>query len=266
MNFIFEYQVLGDMVVCFVVREFDLYVFVWEKVEQFLVYEVFKKFGDLGLLGLKYLEVYGGQGLDFSYLLVMVEVLGGCYCVGVLMVIGVQMDMCMFVLVCFGLDELWCEFLMFSIVGDYVGCVGVFELGGGLDVVVLKIMVCKDGGDYVISGSKMWIINGMQVDWCCLFVNIGEGLVYCNKSLIIVLMDVLGIMWQKIYKIGMDLFDIVQFFFDSVCVLQCYLIGQEGMGFIYQMMQFQEEWLWVVVLVLKNLDWLIDLMIVYICE
>ncbi|WIT09757.1 acyl-CoA dehydrogenase family protein [Paucibacter sediminis] len=263
MQFSAEHRALSDTVTKFVEKELNPHVPAWEKAEQFPAHEVFKKLGNLGLLGLKYPEEFGGAGLDFSYSMVMAEALGTCYCAGVPMGIGVHTDMCTPALARFGSDELRREFLAPSIAGDLVGCLGVSEAGGGSDVAAIKTSAKKDGGDYVINGSKMWITNGMQADWCCLLVNTSDGPVHKNKSLIVVPMDLPGITRQKIHKIGMDASDTAQLFFDNVRVPQRNLIGQEGMGFMFQMMQFQEERLWGAASSLKNLDRLIDLTIGY---
>ena len=124
--------------------------------------------------------------------MVMAEALGDCACGGVPMSIGVHTDMCTPALARFGSDELRREFLAPSIAGDVVGCVGVSEPGGGSDVAALKTTARKDGGDYVIDGSKMWITNGLQADWCCLLANTSDGPVHKNKSLIIVPMNLPG--------------------------------------------------------------------------
>jgi citronellyl-CoA dehydrogenase len=99
---------------------------------------VFKKLGNLGLLGLKYPEEFGGAGLDFSYSMVMAEALGECNCGGVPMAIGVQTDMATPALARFGSDELRREYLAPTIAGDYVACLGVSEPGGGSDVAAVK--------------------------------------------------------------------------------------------------------------------------------
>src|SRR6185503_16255074 len=94
----------------------------------------------------------------------------------------------------------------------------------------------------VINGSKMWITNGTQADWACMLVNTGEGKVHQNKSLIIVPLDAKGVNRQtKLDKLGMRASDTAMIFLDNVRVPRRNLIGSEGMGFMYQMMQFQEE-------------------------
>ena len=258
-----EHRALGDTVVRFVEKELNPHVAAWEKAEQFPAHEVFGRLGELGLLGLKYPEEFGGAGLDFSYSLVMAEALGVCHCAGVPMAIGVQTDMCTPALARFGSDELRREVLAPSIAGRLVGCLGVSEAGGGSDVAAVRTRARSDGGDFVVDGSKMWITNGMQADWCCLLANTSEGPPHRNKSLIIVPLDAPGVSRQKIHKIGMDAPDTAQLFFDGVRVPRRNLIGQEGMGFMYQMLQFQEERLWGAASSLRNMDRLIDLTIDY---
>ena len=263
MNFTDQHRQLDDTVTKFVRNEIDPFVAEWEKAEEFPSHEVFKKLGNLGLLGVKYPEEYGGLGLDFSYSMVMAEAIGAATCGGVPMAIGVQTDMCTPAIARFGSDELKQAFLAPSIAGDFVGCIGVSEPGGGSDVAAVRTAARKDGGDYVINGTKMWITNGMKADWCCLLANTSEGAPHRNKSLIVVPMDAAGITRQKIHKIGMHSSDTAQLFFDDVRVPQKNLIGQEGMGFTYQMMQFQEERLWGAASALRGLDGLIDATIAY---
>ncbi len=258
MHFTTEHKQIADTVTRFVKEEINPHVDEWEKAEQFPAHEVFKKLGNLGLLGLKYPEEYGGAGLDFSYSMVMAEALGTCTCGGVPMAIGVQTDMCTPALARFGSDELKRNFLAPAIAGDMVGCVGVSEPGAGSDVANIKTTARRDGDDLIINGSKMWITNSLQADWMCLLANTSEGKSHKNKSLIMVPMDSKGITRQKIHKIGMNSSDTGQIFFDDVRVPGRNIIGQEGMGFIFQMLQFQEERLYGAASSLKMLDGCID--------
>ena len=263
MKFTPEHEQIADTVRKFVAREINPNVPEWEAAQQFPAHEVFKKLGDLGLLGIKYPVEYGGMGLDFSYSMVMAEALGECNCGGVPMAIGVHTDMCTPALARFGSDELRREFLAPAIAGDMVGCLGVSEAGGGSDVAAVKTQARREGDDYVINGSKMWITNGLQADWCCLLANTSDGPAHKNKSLIIVPMDAPGITRQKIRKIGMDSSDTAQLIFDNVRVPRRNLIGQEGLGFTFQMLQFQEERLYGAAGSLRSLDRLIDQTIEY---
>ncbi|MBK9364097.1 MAG: acyl-CoA dehydrogenase family protein [Rubrivivax sp.] len=263
MKFTPEHRQIDDTVTRFVQKELNPYIPEWEAAEEFPSHEVFKKLGNLGLLGLKYPEEFGGAGLDFSYSMVMAEALGACTCGGVPMAIGVHTDMATPALARFGSDELRKEFLVPTIAGDVVACLGVSEPGGGSDVAAVKTSARSEGGDYVINGTKMWITNGLKADWCCLLANTSEGPPHKNKSLIIVPMDAPGITKHKIRKIGMNSSDTAQLFFDNVRVPKRYLIGQEGLGFTFQMLQFQEERLWGAASSLRSLDILIDKTIDY---
>ena len=258
-----EHQQIADTVRRFCEKELNPHVPAWEAAEEFPSHQVFKKLGDLGLLGLKYPEAFGGAGLDFGYSMVMAEALGHCNCGGVPMAIGVQTDMATPALARFGSDELRREFLVPTIAGDYVACLGVSEAGGGSDVAAVKTHARAEGGDYVINGSKMWITNGLKADWCCLLTNTSDGPPHKNKSLIVVPMDAAGITKQKIRKIGMNSSDTAQLFFDNVRVPRRHLIGQEGLGFTFQMLQFQEERLWAAASSLVGMDRLIDQTIEY---
>ena len=270
MQFTHEHREIQKTLKRFIDEEINPHVDEWEAAEIFPAHEVFKKMGNLGLLGLCKPEEYGGQGLDYSYSLAMAEALGHIHCGGVPMAIGVQTDMCTPALARYGSDELKRNFLAPAIAGDMVGCIGVSEPAAGSDVSGIKSVARKDGDDYVITGQKMWITNSLQADWMCMLVNTGDGPVHKNKSLVMVPMRdgpngklTKGIeVAQKIRKIGMHSSDTGLIYFDEVRVPQRYRIGAEGQGFIYQMQQFQEERLWCAASTLESLNhciqWTID--------
>lgn len=245
MQFTDEHEQIRTTLTQFIDREINPHVDEWEEAEIFPAHELFKKMGDLGLLGVTKPVEYGGLGLDYSYSVLVAETLGKIRCGGIPMAIGVQTDMCTPALAKFGSEELRTEFLAPSIAGDRVGCVGVSEPGAGSDVANIKTTARRDGDDWVINGTKMWITNGMQADWMCMLANTSEGSPHRNKSLIIVPLDTKGVeRARKLKKIGMWSSDTAQLFFDDVRVPARYVIGQEGMGFTLQMLQFQEERLW----------------------
>jgi citronellyl-CoA dehydrogenase len=228
-----------------IVERINPHVEAWEADEIFPAHQIFKQLGDLGLLGLTKPPEYGGMGLDYSFSVVMAEALGDIACGGIPMAIGVQTDMATPALARFGSDALRHEFLVPAIAGDAVACIGVSEPGAGSDVAQVRTTARKDGGDYVINGAKMWITNSLQADWVCLLANTSDGAAHKNKSLIVVPMKTPGItVAKKIRKIGMMSSDTGLIHFDDVRVPQTNRIGEEGMGFTYQMMQFQEERLW----------------------
>ena len=250
-----EHEELRRSLQKFIAAEVNPHVDEWEEAGIFPAHPLFKKMGDLGFLGLTKPVEYGGQGLDYSYAVVMAEELGNIACGSVPMAIGVQTDMATPALARFGSDAAKREFLAPSISGDYVACLGVSEVGAGSDVASIKTTARKDGGDYIINGGKMWTTNGTQADWMCLLANTSEGAPHKNKSLICLPMKTKGVeVARKLDKLGMRSSDTAQIFFDNVRVPQRFLIGEEGKGFTYQMMQFQEERLWAAAANLKSME------------
>ncbi len=241
-----EHRSMMDTVRRFVSEEIDPHANEWEEAQTFPAHALFKKMGNLGLLGVNKPVEYGGLGLDFSYALAIAEALGYTHSQGIGMAIGVQTDMATPALAIHGSDSLRRNYLAPAIAGDTVVSIGVSEAGAGSDVASLKTFARRDGDDYVINGSKMWITNGTQSDWVCLLCNTSEGPSHRNKSLVIVPLREgksrpRGVSVQKIKKFGMWSSDTAQIFLDDVRVPVANRIGEEGMGFIYQMQQFQEE-------------------------
>jgi citronellyl-CoA dehydrogenase len=226
----------------FINKEINPHVDEWEKARLTPLHQVMKKLGDLGLLGIDKPETYGGLGLDYSYAMAAIETLGEVDCGGVKLAIDVQTSMATPALARFGSDELREEFLRPAIAGDAVCSIAVSEVAAGSDVASIKTTAKKDGDDYIINGSKMWITNATQADWICLLANTSDDSTHRNKSLIIVPTNLPGFSTgQKLEKLGMHSSDTAPVYLDNVRVPQRYRIGEEGKGFSYQMMQFQEE-------------------------
>ena len=264
MIFTQEHKEIRRTVKNFVENEINPFVNEWEEAGTFPMREMFKKLGDLGLLGISKPEEFGGMGLDYSYSIVAAEEFGISKCGGVPLAIGVQTDMCTPALARFGSNELREQFLKPAISGDMIGCIGVSEPGAGSDVAGLKTSAKKDGDDYIINGTKMWITNAPSADFICLLANTSDDKVHVNKSLIVVPMNTPGVtVAPKLNKLGMRASETAQVFFDNVRVPQRYRIGQEGAGFMMQMMQFQEERLFGAANILKGMENCVDTTIAY---
>ena len=240
-----DHLAIRDTMEKFIARDVAPYVDTWEEAEIFPAHTLFKQMGDLGLLGVTKPVAFGGMGLDYSYGVIMTEALGRIACGAIPMAVGVQTDMATPALARFGSDALRAEFLAPAIAGDMVACIGVSEPGAGSDVAAIKTHARIDGDDLVINGSKLWITNSLQADWMCCLVNIGDGVAHRNKSLVIVPMKTPGVsIARKLRKIGMNASDTGQIHFDDVRVPRRHIVGEQGEGFTYQMIQFQEERLW----------------------
>jgi|TARA_B110001454_G_scaffold201203_1_gene207414 citronellyl-CoA dehydrogenase len=259
-----EHQSIREITAKFVDNEINPYVDQWEEDGIFPAHELFKKLGNLGMLGISKPEKYGGLGLDYSYSLVFAEEMGRVHAAGVSTGIGVQTDMATPALAKFGSEDLCNEFLVPAITGDAVFSIAVSEPSAGSDVASIKTSAEKSGKDYVINGTKMWITNSIQADYFCLLVNTSEGPQHKNKSLIIVPSDTKGVsVSEPLKKLGLHSSDTAQIFFDNVKVPQKNRIGEEGKGFIYQMIQFQEERLYAAAAALKGYENIIQETIEY---
>lgn len=262
-----EHEQLRRTTLNFVENEINPFVDEWETAGIFPARQLFKKLGDLGLLGISKPTEYGGMDLDYSYEIIFAEELGSALCGGVPMGIGVQSNMATPALARFGSNDLRREFLVPAITGDKIFSIAVSEPGAGSDVASIRTAARKDGDDYIINGSKMWITNATQADYFCLLANTSDGNAHTSKSLIIVPSDTAGItVGDKLKKLGMRSSDTAPIYFDDVRVPQRNRIGDEGKGFTYQMMQFQEERLFAAAMGLKSLETCINSTIDYVRE
>lgn len=240
-----EHRMLRETVTKFVETEINPHIDEWEKDGIFPARELFKKAGELGLFGLNRPEEYGGSGLDYSFSVAAAEELGRARAGGVPMAMGVQSDMATPALATFGSEALKREFLAPTIAGDKIVCLGVSEAVAGSDVARIQTRAVSQGDDYVINGSKLWITNGIQADWMCALVNTSDGHPHTNKSLLVIPMDTPGVVKaRKLDKLGMRCSDTAEIYFDDVRIPKRLRIGDEGAGFMMQMLQFQEERLW----------------------
>ncbi len=259
-----EHEALRRTVRSFVDNDINPHVDEWEKAGRFPIHDIFRKAGELGLLGISKPEQFGGMALDYSYSIVAAEEFGTVHCGAIPMAIGVQTDMCTPALARFGSDELRDEFLRPAISGDQVGCIAVSEVGAGSDVAGLKTTARKDGSDYIINGSKMWITNSPCADFICLLANTSDDKPHINKSLIILPRHTPGIsLSPDLDKLGMRSSQTAQIFFDDVRIPQRNRIGHEGAGFMMQMLQFQEERLFGAANMIKGLEHCVDATIEY---
>ena len=239
-----EQKELQNSAIKLIDSEINTHVEQWERERIFPAHDVFKKFGQAGFLGINKPEKFGGLGLSYKYNMALGEALGHIRTGGVFMGLQVQIDMSTPALSKFGSDQLRKDFLAPAISGDMVTCIGVSEPGGGSDVASVKTNAVRKGDDLIINGQKMWITNSLQADWMCLLANTREGNPHQNKSLIIVPMDTPGVIKaKKIEKMGMHSSDTGLIFFEDVKVPAANIIGEEGMGFTYQMLQFQVRFL-----------------------
>ena len=236
-----EHQIFRQQVRTFVENELAPNVDRWEK-EKLFPNSVFKRAGELGILGAHYPEDVGGSGGDFWMSVVKSEELARCGSAGVTMGLLVQADMATPVIADLGSREVKDEFLAPAIRGDKIAALGVSEPGAGSDVAGLRTTARAVGDEYVINGSKTYITNGTRADFVTLMVKTDPDAGHSGISIIVCPTDVKGFsVSKKLEKAGNWSSDTAELFFEDVRVPKRYLLGQEGMGFVYLMQNFQSE-------------------------
>ncbi|CAJ0598952.1 unnamed protein product [Cylicocyclus nassatus] len=242
-------------------RKINPHVDRWEDAHQFPAHTVFKQLGNMGVLAISKPVAFGGLGMDFSYSIAVAEELGSIECAAIPMAVCVQTHMATPALAEFGSNSLKAEFLSPSVSGDMVACIAVSEPEAGSDVAAIRTYALRNGSDLIINGHKMWITNGAQADWACVLVNTNKNSSpHRNKSLVCVRLNEPGVHRSaNLKKLGMHCSDTAEIFFDNVRVPASNIIGDEGQGFIYQMLQFQDERLVTAAVLLEPLQRCISL-------
>jgi citronellyl-CoA dehydrogenase len=237
-----DHELVRKAVRDFVNKEINPNVDEWEEKGIAPLHKLFKKMGDLGFLGIRYDEKYGGMGLDYWYELVFLEEIAHIHCGGVPMAIAVQTNMATPAIAEFGSEYLKQTYLVPAIKGDMVAAIAVTEPDAGSDVAALKSFAKKEGDHYILNGSKTYITNGLQADFLTLLARTSDEPGYHSFSLFVVPTDLKGFaVSKKLDKLGMRSSDTAELFFDNVKIPAQNLIGVEGEGFIQQMQQFQHE-------------------------
>jgi citronellyl-CoA dehydrogenase len=242
MRFTDEHHAFRKLVRDVVEREIAPHVDEWERAGTFPAHELFPKLGALGLLGLEYDPAYGGQGADHLFTVVLCEELHRSGAAGIPMAIGVQTMMATPSLHEFGSEELKRRYLEPAIRGTAVCSIAVTEPGAGSDVAGLRTRAVRDGDDWVINGSKLYITNGTQADWLCLLARTSDEGGYRGMSQIVVPTDSPGFtVSRRLDKLGNRSSDTAELFFEDVRVPVSNTIGEIGRGFQQQMAQFVVE-------------------------
>jgi citronellyl-CoA dehydrogenase len=236
-----EHQQFRAMVRAFVEKEIVPFADVWEKDRTF-PNELFRKAGELGILGAHFAVDHGGGGGDYWFSVVKAEEYPRGRSAGVAMSLLVQSDMATPVIADLGTPEQLEEFLRPALRGQKVAALGVSEPNAGSDVAAIRTVARRDGSDYVIDGQKTFITNGTRADFVTLLVKTrpDEGAHGCSFFLVPTSLPGFAVS-RKLEKIGNHASDTAELFFDGVRVPARYLLGEENQGFAYLMQNFQTE-------------------------
>jgi alkylation response protein AidB-like acyl-CoA dehydrogenase len=241
-HFIFtdEHDRLRESIRAFVVRELKPHAEEWERTT--FPDSVFRRMGELGLLGLSYPEEYGGQGGDYYASLVLAEEMVHSDSGGLAMGVAVHTDMATPPIHLFGTEEQKQRYLVPAIRGERISCLGITEPDAGSDVSGIRTRAVRDGDEWVIDGSKTYITNGHRADFIVLVTKTDPGAGHDGISLFLVDMDLPGVVREKkLEKLGMHASDTALLAFQDVRVPAGALLGQEGKGFYHIMWELQGE-------------------------
>lgn len=236
-----ENQMFRKAVGSFLEKEVAPNIEQWEKDGE-TPRSLYKRMGELGYLGIKFPEEYGGGGLDFMMEAVFTEELAKCGAGGVAAAIGSHTSIAMTNIWKYGNHEQKQKYLVPGIRGELIAALGITEPGGGSDVSAIKTTAKKAGDYYILNGSKTFITNGVNADYVIVAAKTRDVPVHRNVSLFIVETSSEGYsVGNKLKKLGWRSSDTGEIFIDNVKVPIENLIGNENEGFQYIMKNFQYE-------------------------
>jgi citronellyl-CoA dehydrogenase len=213
----------------------------WEREGRFPDW-VFKRMGDLGFLGVRYPEEYGGQGGDWGHSIVVAEEMARVGSGGVGMAVAVQSEMATPPIFKFGTEEQKRRYLVPAIRGEKIACLGISEPNAGSDVASIETTARRDGDGWLINGRKIFITNGVRADFCVLVTRSDKEAGHEGFSLFVVDADTPGFtVSRELHKLGMRSSDTAELVFDDVRVSADQLLGDEGRGFVEIMWELQGE-------------------------
>jgi acyl-CoA dehydrogenase len=233
-----EHEQLREQVKRFVDREIAPHIDAWDEACEF-PRELYRKAGELGLLGLGFPEEYGGTPADPFHRIVATEELarpGSGGLIAGLMSHGIALPP----IVALGDDALKRRVLPPVIAGEKIAALAISEPDGGSDVASLRTTARRDGDHYVVNGSKTFITSGMRADFVTVAVRTGgDGM--GGISLLVVEGDTPGFTRTPLSKMGWWCSDTATLYFEDCRVPVGNRIGAENQGFLGIMQNFNGE-------------------------
>ena len=217
----------------------------WEE-QGYVPRELLREMGQLGYLGLRYAEEFGGGALDARATALLAEELGRSTFGGFAITVLVHTDMASPHLVNAGSPEQIKRYLPGIVAGELITAVGVTEPDAGSDVKAIRTSARRvspgPGGDWVLNGSKMFITNGALADLCFVAAKTDPAAGARGISMFIVEKGMRGYsVGRRLDKMGWRCSDTAELVFDECRVPAANLLGEEGKGFYAVMKNFQNE-------------------------
>ena len=236
-----EHEIFREQVRSFVNKEISPYIDQWEH-DGLFPKSLYKRMGELGFLGIRYPEQYGGSNGDIWMTIAFCDELCRCRALGLPMSVLVHTDMSSTHIARYGSEEQRQRYLVPMIKGEQVCAIGVSEPAAGSDVAGIQTTAVKDGDSYVLNGSKIFITNAVHADVFCVAAKTRKDAGHRGISMFIVERDTPGFrLAKKLQKLGNHSSDTGELVFEDLRIPRQNLIGEEGKGFYYIMGNFQDE-------------------------
>ncbi len=235
-----EHQFFRNTFRDFLQKEVVPHIETWEKTAA-IDRAVWKQMGTMGYFGISYPEAYGGHDLDIFYLVIFLEEMQRINSGGFAAAMWAHTYLAMTHLHKEGNHAQKLKYLAPSISGDMIGCLCISEPFGGSDVGGMRTTATKDGGHYLINGSKTFITNGVYSDYLVVAAKTNPELGNKGISIFVIDRETPGVSATKLDKLGWRASDTGEIAFDNVRVPEANLLGEENKGFGYIMQHFALE-------------------------
>ena len=234
-----EHQTLREQVARFLAREVEPFADGWEHEGQ-VPREVLRRMGDAGLLGIAFEPEYGGAGADAITNLVFAEALSASLCAGFVITVLVHTDMAGPHLHHAGSAAQKARWMPGMTAGRAITAVAITEPGAGSDVAAIRTRARREGSEWVIDGSKLFITNGVHADLYFVAARTGSG--RHQISIFAVEKGTPGLRVGRVLdKTGWRASDTAELFFENCRIPAGHLLGEEHRGFQAVMKNFQTE-------------------------
>jgi alkylation response protein AidB-like acyl-CoA dehydrogenase len=224
----------------FLEKEVQPHLEEWE--EKTFPSAIFKRFGELGFLGLRYPPEYGGQGGDYFSAVVLSEEMARAGCGGLGMAVAVQAEMATPPVFKFGTEEQKRKWLVPAIQGDQIAALAITEPDAGSDVAGITTVARRDGDHFVVNGRKIFITSGARCHWALVVTKTDRERGHAGFNLLVIEKGTPGFeVTRTLKKLGMHSSDTAELLFEDCRVPVANLIGEEGDGFKNLMWELQGE-------------------------
>ena len=237
-----EHTILRDQIRRFINERVIPYGEQWED-DHLTPRDVLREMGDLGFLGIRYPEVHGGSDLDTLATVVLAEELGRSTYGGFAVTVLVHTDMASPHLANAGNEAQMTKYMPGIIAGEYITAVAVTEPDAGSDVSGIKTRAIRDGDDWVLNGSKMFITNGVHGDLFFVAAKTDtEARGSRGITMFILERGMPGFsVGRALNKMGWFCSDTAELVFDNCRVPTENVLGEVNQGFYAIMKNFQNE-------------------------